>query len=107
MPLDGGCHQLAVIGQGTDGRLFILSHQTTVTFNIRTKNSSEFAFHTQYSIGLMLRDQYHRGKGCQGRHDSIKRRMNCVQAGRNSRATEVRLEQLNLAIQQNSQELAT
>ncbi|MEE8115182.1 MAG: hypothetical protein V3T23_12625, partial [Nitrososphaerales archaeon] len=74
--LDEGCHQLPVIGQGADGRLLIFSHQMTVTFDIRTKNGSEFAFHTRYSNGLILRDQYHRGKGCQGRQDEIKRRFN-------------------------------
>jgi len=29
-------------------------------------------------IGLLLRDQYHKGNSCQGRQDAIKRRINCV-----------------------------
>ncbi len=28
--------------------------------------------------GVLLRDQYHRGKGCQASQDAIKRRFNCV-----------------------------
>jgi hypothetical protein len=43
-------HHLPVRGQGADGRLLILSHQATVTFDIRTKNGSEFAFHTQAQL---------------------------------------------------------
>jgi len=64
--------------QDADGRLLVLPHQATVTFNIGTQNGSEFPFHTRYSIGLKLRDQYHRGKGCQGRQDEINRRINCI-----------------------------
>ncbi len=78
MPLDGSRHLLSAKVEGADGRFLVLTHQTTVTFNIGTKNGSEFAFHTQFSIGLILGEQYHRGKGCQGRQHAIKLRINWV-----------------------------
>ena len=49
MHADEGRHHLPVRGQGADGCLFIFPHQTTVPFDISTKNGSEFAFHSQYS----------------------------------------------------------
>jgi hypothetical protein len=49
MLTDKSGHQLPVGGQGTDGSLFILAHETAVAFDISTEDSSELALHTHSS----------------------------------------------------------
>jgi hypothetical protein len=43
MLLDKIAHSLSVISQSSDGRFFIVVHETTVAFDIGTEDGGEFA----------------------------------------------------------------
>jgi hypothetical protein len=62
--LDKMGHGLVLTGKVTDSRVFILTREAAVVFNICTKNSGELMFKALFSHGILAVHRiYHTGRG--------------------------------------------